>query len=65
MIELISLTNTPARLGARWEPVSELLGSRVATTNECNVYEMDHRKTDIISEYIISANRDRCDDTLL
>ena len=38
-IELISLTDNPAKLGSIWEHMSDLLGRRLATSNECNVYE--------------------------
>ena len=43
LIELISLTDDPAQLGTRWEHVSDLLGRRLVTANECNVYEANQR----------------------
>ena len=38
-IELISLTNSPAKFGTRWEHMSDLLGRRLVTSNECNLYK--------------------------
>ncbi len=42
-IELISLTDNPAKLGSIWEHVSELLGRRLLTSNECNVCETNRK----------------------
>lgn len=42
-IELMSLTDNPAKLGTVWEHKSDLLGRRLVTSNECNVYETDRK----------------------
>ena len=39
LVELINLTHDPARLGTSWEYVTELLGRRLVTLNECNLYQ--------------------------
>jgi len=43
LIELISLTDNPAKFGTKWEHMSDLLGRRLITSNECNVYETSHK----------------------
>jgi hypothetical protein len=39
LIELVSLTNSPAKFGTKWEHMSDLLGRRLVTFNECNVFK--------------------------
>ena len=42
-IELMSLTDNPAKLGTVWEHKSDRLGRRLVTSNECNVYEANRK----------------------
>ena len=43
VIEHISLTDSPAKLGSIWEHMSDLLGRRLLTSNECNVCETNRK----------------------
>ncbi|HLF72891.1 MAG TPA: hypothetical protein VI524_00975, partial [Anaerolineales bacterium] len=43
VIEHISLTDNPAKLGSIWEHLSDLLGRRLVTSNECNVCETNRK----------------------
>ena len=54
VVEHISLTDNPAKLGTLWEHKSDLLGRRLVTSNECNVYETN-RKFGWLTEKPISS----------
>jgi polyketide cyclase/dehydrase/lipid transport protein len=43
VIEHISLTDSPAKLGSIWEHMSDRLGRRLLTSNECNVCETNRK----------------------
>ena len=48
-LELISLSDGPAKLGTRWEQNAHRLGKKLVTVNTCNIYEKD-KKLGWISE---------------
>ena len=42
-IELISLSNGPAKLGTKWEQNADRLGKKLVTLNTCNIYEKNKK----------------------
>jgi hypothetical protein len=38
-VELVSLSNGPAKLGTKWEQNANRLGKKLVTLNTCNIYE--------------------------
>ena len=48
-LELISLSDGPAKLGTKWEQNADRSGKKLITLNTCNIYEMS-RKFGWVSE---------------
>lgn len=48
-LELISLSDGPAKLGTKWEQNADRLGKKLVTLNTCNIYEKN-RKFGWVSE---------------
>lgn len=42
-VELVSLSDGPAKLGTRWEQNADRLGKKLVTLNTCNVYEKNRK----------------------
>ena len=42
-IELVSLSDGPAKLGTTWEQNADRLGKKLVTLNTCNLYEKNRR----------------------
>ena len=40
-VELVSLSNGPAKLGTAWEQKAHRLGKKLVTLNTCNIYEQN------------------------
>lgn len=48
-LELVSLSDGPAKLGTKWEQNADRLGRKLVTLNTCNIYE-ENRKFGWVSE---------------
>jgi hypothetical protein len=42
-VELVSLSNGPAKLGTAWEQNADRLGKKLVTLNTCNLYEKNRK----------------------
>jgi len=42
-IELVSLSDGPAKLGTKWEQNADRLGKKLVTLNMCNIYEKNKK----------------------
>ncbi len=42
-VELVSLSDGPAKLGTKWEQNADRLGRKLVTLNTCNVYEKNRK----------------------
>ena len=42
-VELVSLSDGPAKLGTKWEQNADRLGKKLVTLNICNVYEKNKK----------------------
>jgi len=42
-IELVSLSDGPAKLGTKWEQNADWLGKKLVTLNTCNIYEKNRK----------------------
>lgn len=42
-LELVSLSDGPARLGTKWEQNADRLGKKLVTSNTCNIYEKNRK----------------------
>jgi len=42
-VELVSLSNGPAKIGTQWEQNVERLGRKLVTLNTCNIFEQNKR----------------------
>jgi polyketide cyclase/dehydrase/lipid transport protein len=42
-VELVSLSDGPARLGTKWEQNADRLGKKLVTLNTCNIYEKNKK----------------------
>ncbi len=49
LIELVSLSDGPAKLGTKWEQNADRLGRKLVTLNTCNIYE-ENKKFGWVSE---------------
>jgi hypothetical protein len=49
LIELVSLSDGPAKLGTRWEQNADRLGRKLVTLNTCNIYD-ENKKFGWVSE---------------
>jgi hypothetical protein len=42
-LELVSLSNGPAKLGTKWEQNADRAGKKLVTLNTCNIYEKNKK----------------------
>lgn len=42
-LELVSLSDGPAKLGTRWEQIADRSGRKLVTLNTCNIFEKNRR----------------------
>lgn len=42
-VELVSLSDGPAKVGTRWEQNADRLGKKLVTLNTCNAYEQNRK----------------------
>ncbi len=42
-LELVSLSDGPAKLGTKWEQNADRLGKKLVTMNTCNIYEKNKK----------------------
>ena len=42
-LELVSLSDGPAKLGTKWEQIADRSGKRLVTLNTCNIFEKNKR----------------------
>ena len=42
-VELISLSDGPAKIGTKWEQNADRLGKKLVTSNTCNLYEKNRK----------------------
>jgi len=42
-VELVSLSDGPAKLGTKWEQNADRLGKKLVTLNTCNIYEKNRK----------------------
>ncbi len=42
-VELVSLSNGPAKHGTKWEQNADWLGKKLVTLNTCNIYEKNRK----------------------
>ncbi len=43
LLELVSLSDGPAKLGTKWEQNADRLGKKLVTLNSCNMYEKNKK----------------------
>lgn len=43
LVELVSLSDGPAKLGTKWEQNADRSGKKLVTLNTCNIYEENRR----------------------
>ncbi len=42
-LELVSLSDGPAKLGTKWEQIADRSGKKLVTLNTCNIFEKNRR----------------------